>query len=74
MTYDIHKGEDYGYDKSYFIGIAYRKMSDVYYKGESIHFETVDVSLNKENITLTIWLMPFENGSNISLSDFEYRE
>lgn len=74
MTYDIHKGEDYGYDKSYFIGIAYRKMTDVYYKGESIDFQTVDVTLNQNDISLTIWTMPFKNETDINISDFEYSE
>ena len=46
ITYDIHKGEDYGYDKSFFIGIAYMEMKDVFYKGESISFKTADVRLN----------------------------
>lgn len=46
MRYDIHKREDYGYDKSYFVGIAYRKMKGVYCKDESVNFKTVDVSLN----------------------------
>ena len=73
ITYDIHKGEDYGYDKSFFIGIAYMEMKDVFYKGESISFKTADVRLNQKDVTLTIWLMPFENGKDISISDFEYR-
>ena len=73
ITYDIHKGEDYGYDKSFFIGIAYTEVKDVFYKGESISFKTADVRLNQKDVTLTIWLMPFENGKDISISDFEYR-
>lgn len=74
MTYNIYDGEDFGYDKSYFVAIIYRKMSDVYYKGESIDFKTVDVQLNGEDITLTIWLMPFSNGDEISISDFKYQK
>ena len=73
-TYDIHKGEEYGYDKSYFVGIAYREMAAVYCKGESIDFKTADVSLNGEDISLTVWIMPFSNGEDISISDFEYQE
>lgn len=73
MTYNIYDGEDYGYDKSYFVAIVYQKLSTVNYKGESIDFKTVDVQLNGKDITLTIWLMPYDNGNEISLSDFEYR-
>lgn len=72
--YRVYDGEDLGYDKSYFVAMVYRKMSDVYYKGESIDFKTVDVQLNGENITLTVWLMPFSNGEDIDISDFEYQE
>ena len=39
-----------------------------------IDFKTVDVQLNGEDITLTIWLMPFSNGDEISISDFKYQE
>lgn len=74
MTYNVHNGEDYGYDKSYFMGIAYRKMTDVYWKGESIDFKSVKVSLNNKEITLTVWIMPFSNGEDISISDFEYKK
>ena len=74
MTYNIYDGEDLGYDRSYFVAIIYRKMSDVYYKGESIDFKTVDVQLNGEDITLTVWLMPFSNGDEINISDFKYQE
>ena len=74
MRYRVYEGEDYGYDRSYFVAIIYRKMSDVYYKGESIDFKTVDVQLNGEDITLTVWLMPYDNGDEISISDFEYKE
>lgn len=49
------------------------EMKDVFYKGESISFKTADVRLNQKDVTLTIWLMPFENGKDISISDFEYR-
>lgn len=74
MIYNIYDGEDYGYDRSYFVAIAYRKMSAVYCRGESIDFKTVDVQLNGEDITLTVWLMPYDNGDEISISDFEYKE
>ncbi|NCC55285.1 MAG: hypothetical protein EOM11_07375, partial [Erysipelotrichia bacterium] len=31
MRYRIYDGEDFGYDRSYFVAIAYQKMSAVYY-------------------------------------------
>ncbi len=74
MRYRVYDGKDFGYDRSYFVAMVYRKMSVVYYKGESIDFKTVDVQLNDKDITLTVWLMPFSNGDEISLSDFEYQE
>ena len=66
--------KDFGYDRSYFVAMVIGKTSAVYYKGESIDFKTVDVQLNDKDITLTVWLMPFSNGDEISLSDFEYQE
>lgn len=74
MTYNIYNCYKITFVISKIFSIIYRKMSDVYYKGESIDFKTVDVQLNGEDITLTIWLMPFSNGDEISISDFKYQE
>lgn len=74
MIYNIYDGEDYGYDKSYFVAIVYQKLSAVYYKGESIDYKTVDVQLNGKDIILTVWLMLYDNEDEISISDFEYKE
>lgn len=74
MTYTVYEGEDFGYDKSYFIGIVYRKITAVYYKDESIDFKTADVDLNDKGITLSVWLMPFNNGERINVDDFDFKE
>lgn len=73
-TYYIHNGEDYRYDKSFFVGIVYQKLSEVYFKGESIKFDIIETTLNDEDITLIFWLMPFDNGEEVSISDFELKE
>lgn len=73
MSYDIHNGEDYGYDKSYIVGIAYKEMTSVYYKDKKIDFKTANVKLNNEEIILTVWIMPFNNGEDINISDFSYQ-
>lgn len=71
-NYRIYEGEDYGYDKSYFVGILCKEVKDVLYKNESIDFQTVDITLNGEKISLTVWLMEFVNGQNIEIKDFSY--
>lgn len=74
ITYHFYDGDDLGYDKSYFVGIAFFKMTDLYYKGNRIDFQTKDIDLNDEKISLSVWLMPYSNGEEITISDFEYNE
>lgn len=74
VTYHFYDGDDLGYDESYFVGIAFFKITDLYYKGKSIDFQTKDIILNDEKISLTVWLMPYSNGEEINISDFEYDE
>lgn len=62
ITYHFYDGDDLGYDKSYFVGIAFFKMTDLYYKDNRIDFQTKDIVLNDEKISLTVWLMPYSNG------------
>lgn len=47
-------------------------MTDLYFKGNRIDFQTKDIVLNDEKIALTVWLMPYSNGEEITISDFEY--
>lgn len=68
----IYEGGDFGYDQSYFVGILCKEVKDVLYKNESIDFQTVDITLNGEKISLTVWLMSFDNGNNINVEDFSY--
>lgn len=74
ITYHFYDGDDLGYDKSYFVGIAFFKMTDLYYKGNRIDFQTKDIDLNDEKTSLSVWLMPYSNGEEITISDFEYNE
>lgn len=73
-AYHFYNGDDLGYDKSYFVGITFFKMTNLYYKGNSVDFQTKDIILNGENISLSVWLMPYSNDEDLSISDFEFNE
>lgn len=70
---NIYDGEDFGYDKSYVIGMLDKKITSLTYKGKNIDYKSETVVLNGNKTAITVWLMSYDNGDDIDVADFSYQ-
>lgn len=72
LDFRVEEGEFYGHENSYFIGVLFEKVSSVSYKDRELDIQNKEIELNGEKVGLTMWLMKFPNGDEISTDDFMY--
>lgn len=66
-------GELVGYDNNYYIGILYKSVNQIMYKGENIEFQRKEVELNGKDIIMTIWLMKYDYNQEIDINEFNIK-